>query len=94
MSTSCRRGGSGSRREGKTRGWFMFFQTCSSVNLSDAEVSASAELLSVDLRLHSQLRRSILGAGRPNADGCLIELETREKGTGVQSTYPTQSFYL
>jgi hypothetical protein len=64
----------GSRSEGKKRGWFMLFQTCSSVNLSDAEeaeVSVSAELLSGDLRRHSQLRRSIPGAGRPNADGCL-----------------------
>lgn len=43
--------------------------TCSSMILSDAEdaeVSVSAGLLSVDLRRHSQLRRSIPGG--PNAD--------------------------
>ena len=40
-------------------------RTCSSVILSDAEVSVSPGLLSVDLRRHSQLRRSIPYARDP-----------------------------
>jgi hypothetical protein len=43
----------------------FFFLTCSSDSLSDGEeteLSVSAGLFSVDLRRHSQLRRSIPGA--------------------------------
>jgi hypothetical protein len=65
--------------------------TCSSVNLSDAEeasVSVPGELLSVDFRRHSQLRRSIptslysLRSVASSWTSCSwSQLETRKKGT-------------